>query len=123
MKTGKLLVCLFLLLFIFGTRFQLNAQMAKVPGVVVNHIPASTKVFIGSPSICILPNGDYVASHDHFGPATTEHSEAIDSLFINRPTGVSRGRKSLKFMVSSGPTFLSIKMRYISWEPGSIMVI
>lgn len=89
MKTGKLLIGIFLLLLIFGPRFQLNAQMAKVPGVVVNHIPASTKVFIGSPSICILPNGDYVASHDHFGPATTEHSEALTAVYKSTNRGKS----------------------------------
>ena len=41
---------------------------ADVPGVVVNHSPASTEKFIGSPSIVILPDGSYVASHDFFGP-------------------------------------------------------
>ena len=39
-----------------------------VPGVVIDYHAASSKVYIGSPSIAILPNGDYVASHDDFGP-------------------------------------------------------
>ena len=39
-----------------------------VPGVVIDHSPASTGLYIGSPSIAILPRGDYVASHDCFGP-------------------------------------------------------
>lgn len=36
----------------------------SAPGNVIKHIPASSKVYVGSPSICILPNGDYVASYD-----------------------------------------------------------
>lgn len=43
-----------------------------VPGVVINHSPASTRQYIGSPSIAVLPNGEYVASHDLFGPGSNE---------------------------------------------------
>jgi hypothetical protein len=41
-----------------------------VPGVVIAHSPAASKAFIGSPSLAILPDGTYVASHDLFGPGT-----------------------------------------------------
>jgi len=41
---------------------------AKVPGVVIDHSPAASGRYIGSPSIVILPDGDYLASHDFFGP-------------------------------------------------------
>lgn len=37
---------------------------SEVPGVVVAHSPKTTKVFLASPSICILDNGDYIASYD-----------------------------------------------------------
>lgn len=33
-------------------------------GVVIGHSPKSTQVYIGSPSICVLDNGDYVASYN-----------------------------------------------------------
>ena len=46
-------------------------EFPDVPGVVVNHLAAATKQFIGSPSIAILPNGGYVATHDIFGPGST----------------------------------------------------
>ena len=45
---------------------DLTPGHAKVPGVVINYSPASTREFIGSPSIAVLPNGHYVASHDFF---------------------------------------------------------
>lgn len=43
-------------------------EPGKVPGVVIDYQAAETGQYIGSPSIAILPNGDYVASHDVFGP-------------------------------------------------------
>ncbi len=36
------------------------------PGVTIAHSPAKSKQYIGSPSIAVLPNGEYVASHDLF---------------------------------------------------------
>ncbi len=39
-----------------------------VPGVVIAHQPKTSRCYIGSPSLAVLPNGDYVASHEHFGP-------------------------------------------------------
>lgn len=59
----------------------------KVPGVVVNYIPASTKTYIGSPSIVVLPDGSYVASHDHFGPATAEHERALTAIYRSTDKG------------------------------------
>ncbi len=77
-----------LLLLIFPI-VQTYAQSVKVSGVVVNHIPASLNVYIGSPSICILPNGDYIASHDHFGPGSTEHLQAVTSVYKSTNRGKS----------------------------------
>lgn len=44
------------------------ADFSQVPGVVIDHLPAGTGLFVGSPSIAIWTNGDYVVSHDFFGP-------------------------------------------------------
>ena len=49
----------------------------NVPGVVIDYIPAETKRYIGSPSIAILPNGHYIASHDVFGPGSTRNRTRI----------------------------------------------
>lgn len=40
------------------------------PGVVIHNSKASTKRFIGSPSIVVLEDGTYLASHDYFGTRT-----------------------------------------------------
>jgi hypothetical protein len=47
------------------------------PGVVINYSPASSGAYIGSPSLAILDNGDYVASHDFFGPSTSYNRTVV----------------------------------------------
>ncbi|MEO5913761.1 MAG: sialidase family protein [Luteolibacter sp.] len=57
------------------------------PGVVIDHSPAASGQYIGSPSLCVLPNGDYLASHDVFGPATKEHEDATGRIFRSSDHG------------------------------------
>ena len=66
-----------------------SAQIADLPGIVVNHSPASKGKYLGSPSICILPNGRYVVSHDYFGPKTKEFETAITDIFVSDDKGAS----------------------------------
>ncbi|PWJ60209.1 hypothetical protein CLV98_101390 [Dyadobacter jejuensis] len=63
------------------------ADFSRVPGVVITHSPASSGKYIGSPSLAILPNGDYVASHDFFGPKSTEHVSAVSCIFRSSNKG------------------------------------
>ena len=60
---------------------------AQVPGVVIDHSPASSGRCIGSPSIAILPNGDYVASHDFFGPEAGHTTRASSVVFLSTDRG------------------------------------
>jgi len=46
---------------------------SKVPGVVIDHSPASTRRYLGGPGIAVLPNGDYIATHSFFGPGSTQN--------------------------------------------------
>ncbi len=66
-----------------------TADFSAVPGVVICHSPASSGQYIGSPSIAVLPNGDYVASHDFFGPKSTEHTSAVSRVFRSSDKGKS----------------------------------
>jgi len=50
---------------------------SSVPGVVIDHSPAATGKYLGSPSLAVLPNGYYITSHDFFGPETKEDHTAI----------------------------------------------
>lgn len=48
----------------------LGEEYTPPPGVVVNHIKKSTRTYLGSPSISVLPDGNYIISHDESGPGT-----------------------------------------------------
>ncbi|MFW6164015.1 MAG: sialidase family protein, partial [Planctomycetota bacterium] len=43
---------------------------SDVPGVVIDYQDARTRQYVGSPSLAVLPDGRYVASHDLFGPGS-----------------------------------------------------
>lgn len=47
------------------------------PGVVIDHSPAATKQYIGSPALAVLPDGTYVVSHDFFGPGSTRDRTVV----------------------------------------------
>ncbi len=52
-------------------------EHSQVPGVVIDYSPASTRQYIGSPSIAVWTNGCYVVSHDFFGPGSTSDHTAV----------------------------------------------
>ncbi|HRP33265.1 MAG TPA: hypothetical protein PKV73_15305 [Agriterribacter sp.] len=86
-KSGFLVIILFCTSFVILQ--SIVAQVGKVPGTVVCHQPASTQKYIGSPSLAILPNGDYIASHDFFGPESSEWSQAETRIFRSKDKGKS----------------------------------
>ena len=57
-----------------------------VPGVVVSYSPSRTHTYIGCPSIAVLPNGEYVASHSHFGKGCPSN---LTRVFTSKDRGVS----------------------------------
>lgn len=63
--------------------------VAAVPGVVIDHVPASTQQYVGSPTIAILPDGTYVAAHDFFGPKSAEWTAAITDVFSSGDRGTT----------------------------------
>lgn len=46
-------------------------ERTTVPGTTIHHIAAKTRQYIGCPSILVLPNGAFLASHSYFGPGAT----------------------------------------------------
>jgi hypothetical protein len=65
------------------------AVAGTVPGVVIDHVPQSAGMYIGSPSIAMLPNGHYVATHDLFGPKSGYREEATTRVFRSTDRGRS----------------------------------
>lgn len=62
------------------------ADFGNVPWVVIDHRAAVSGAYIGSPSIVIMPDGKYVASHDLFGPGTPNDQTVV---FISGDRGKS----------------------------------
>ena len=62
---------------------------SNVPGVVIDHSPQTSGLYIGSPSLAILTNGDYVASHDFFGPKSAEFQRARSVVFRSGDRGLT----------------------------------
>jgi hypothetical protein len=87
MMSKRSICLLWLGLFFSASVFAQNSS--TVPGVVITHVPASSKMYIGSPSICILPDGKYVASHDFFGPNSQEATHAKTEIFESADKGQS----------------------------------
>lgn len=78
-----------LLLLLCTVTYSMAQKFAHVPGTVVCYQPASTQKYIGSPSLAILPNGDYVASHDFFGPQSSEWQQAVTTIYRSGNKGKS----------------------------------
>ncbi len=78
----------FLLSFGFGQQYAHAAEQPP-PGIIVTHSPAATGRYIGSPSLAVLPNGEYIASHDFFGPGSEEYRSGITRVFASKDGGKS----------------------------------
>ncbi|MEI6236931.1 MAG: exo-alpha-sialidase, partial [Planctomycetota bacterium] len=47
---------------LFAIVFAAGAEDLKPPGVTIDFSPSKSRKYIGSPSIAVLPSGEYVAS-------------------------------------------------------------
>ncbi len=65
------------------------ASVSVPPGTVIHHVPAKRQMYIGSPSLAILDDGAYIASHDYFGPATEEFEKGTTLIFRSEDRGQS----------------------------------
>lgn len=72
------------------TTLAIKSQQSDKPsGIIINYIPSETQKYIGSPSICILPNGDYIVSHDEFGPKSREFESANTYIYKSIDKGIT----------------------------------
>lgn len=78
-----------LILLLLFTVFCTAQEIKSPPGVVVNHIKKETGRYIGSPSLCVLPDGTYIASHDEFGPRSSEYRSAQTLIFQSKDKGLT----------------------------------
>lgn len=82
----------------------------RPPGVVIAHSPASSRQYIGSPSIAVLPDGEYVATHDLFGPGSTRDRTRVfasmDRGATWRPRGEIQGQWWSTLFTHGGALYL-----------------
>ena len=72
-----------------ATPAEAGLPAISVPGVVISHSLASSGLYIGSPSLAVLANGDYLASHDLFGPKSKEFQCPTVIVFRSQDHGAS----------------------------------
>ena len=75
--------------------FSGNQIGAPLAGVVVAHSAARTQRYLGSPSLLDLGDGRLLASHDEFGPGSTEHTCARTRLFYSADGGETWSPRSV----------------------------
>ncbi len=69
--------------------FTTTGAFAGPPGVVIDHSPAASGIYVGSPAIAILPSGTYVAAHDEFGPHSSETTSGTTHVFASTDRGAT----------------------------------
>ncbi len=67
------------------------SAVAAPPDVVVAFSPAKSKQYVGSPSLAVLPNGEYVASHDFFRAG--DHGDTTD-VYASADRGKTWARRA-----------------------------
>jgi len=72
-----------------ATSTPADSGTAEPPGVVIAQSENPKKLFLGSPSLAVLPDGSYVVSHDFFGPGSDWNTTAI---FRSTDRGKSWGK-------------------------------
>lgn len=88
---------LLLLLVVLLAALPASSRMADEsahrhpPGTIIDYAPAAGRQYLGSPSLAILPDGRYVASHDLFGPGSTRSRTVV---FTSADRGRSWARAS-----------------------------
>jgi len=119
-----------------GQASEPKPDHSKVPGVVIDYRPRYTANYIGCPSIAILPDGRYVASHSIFGngtdrgntfvfrsgdrgrtwrPLAVLERQHFSSLFVHRGalyimgTGGNRGQVVIRRSNDGGKTWTTPK--------------
>ena len=60
-----------------------------LPGTQIAYSPASTVIYLGSPAITILPNGNYLASHDYFGGGSSQSTLGQTFLYLSTNRGTN----------------------------------
>ena len=87
--TCRRLMASFGLLLLTTAASGAELDSSKVPGVMIDHSPASSGIYLGSASIAVLPDGAYLTKCDEFGPKSTEHRRAVTRVHRSDDRGAT----------------------------------
>lgn len=100
-----------LLALAFNSMAQHAVKYDKVPGVPIVHSPKTTGIYVGSPSIVIMSNGDYIAAHDFFSEI-----DKTDSIDVNNPSKTRMMGHHVYISKDKGKTWQFLaEVGYIHW--------
>ncbi len=102
--------------------FLLLAAGQSVPGVVIDHVPASTGTHVGSPAIAILPDGVLVASYDVSGEKAAGDRTIV---FRSRDKGATWERLAEVKGQRASSLFLHVDSLYllgVNREDGDVVI-
>lgn len=119
-------------LCVFATP-ALAQSLADVPGVVISHQPApsalqllfGTPTYLSSPSLTILPNGDYLASHDLFGGGSGATTSGTTRVFRSTDKGATWTQTTTLTDMLRGSLFVHNNEAYLygyAKEAGDIVI-
>ena len=104
-----------------GLTTLVKAQL-QPPTVIIDHLEAATKTYIGSPSLVVLWTGEYLASHDIFGPESTKDTTVIFASLDRGLTWVKRGTVKGAFWSTLFTKASSLYMIGTDKEYGNIVI-
>jgi hypothetical protein len=88
-KIAKQVLIVCLIAFSFSKQVMYAQNKIDDIGVVIDHSKASTQIYLGSPTIIILKNGNYLASHGEVGPNSNHTTNPKAHISISKDKGVS----------------------------------
>jgi len=114
-------LCVMLAILLLGF-LKVTASADPPPGVIIDRSPDFARVYIGSPSLAVLLDGRYVASHDFFGPGTSYDETGIfgsdDRGKTWTPLGRLKGQWWSNLFIHRGDLYiLGVSERY-----GSVVI-
>ncbi len=72
-----------------GIGGERGADFTAVPGVVIDHSPKSSGIYLGSPGLAVLSDGTYIAKGDEFGPGSPKNEKGGTRIYRSEDRGKS----------------------------------
>ena len=120
-------VLIIMILFFLSISMVCGQDLNELGGVVINQLPINRNRIIASPSIAIMEDGTYIASHDIFRRGTTtgscDRGAADTYVFRSMNKGRSWTRVSIIKNIGAATLFTNGRFVYILGVNGQCKII